>query len=411
MKKYLILLKNRNYCLYITGQIVSRFSDGLFKLAFTWALVDTTGSIKPVAIMLVMSYLPQLLVGFWGGTLIDMFDRKKIMVLSECISAAAIFLLLGSYLLHIRFLLVLYIIRFFLSLMDVFYSPAAMAYIPKIVGRENLLTANSFYAAVKNVANVASLALATVLVVTIDLSNIILINALAYVFSGLMILIIPVDGRVAPDQRNGERVLFNFASFKKAINYILGNKFVIQFALLLLLANIAYDMIYSMPALFAKVHLETSAFGFGIIEIATSLGMILGAVTVGAISLKKAGISFAISAIGGSVILVLIPLNHSLYYAVFLYFIYAGLDALSIPCFAYLQLCVKENLKGWVFAIFDTVVLFSAPFSALLMYYVVDEIGITFSYMLAAAILLLAGIFSFSLKAFRSADLRDMEKL
>ena len=78
-----------------------------------------------------------------GGFLIDKFDRKKIMIISDLFSSLALFILFIIYKNIGISLYVIYAIRFILSLMDVFFEPAAMSYIPKLVTAIELVSANS----------------------------------------------------------------------------------------------------------------------------------------------------------------------------------------------------------------------------------------------------------------------------
>jgi MFS transporter, DHA3 family, macrolide efflux protein len=65
------------------GELVSTAGSALTTLAASILVYRQTGSALSVSLMLLATALPSLLVGVFAGVMVDRFDRKKILVISN----------------------------------------------------------------------------------------------------------------------------------------------------------------------------------------------------------------------------------------------------------------------------------------------------------------------------------------
>lgn len=357
---YIRLLKNRNFAVYLAGQIISVFSDSCFKIALMWHLASKSGALTSIAGVMLVSYLPMLVGGLFGGYIVDRYDRKKLMLLSELVSFGALLLFFAAVKTQAAHLSHIILIRFTLSLMDVFYSPAARAYLPKLVPEADLAGANLLFSAVYNVLNIVSAGAAGVIVAAIGLENTALLNALAYLAAGLCILSIPVSGKLNPP-KPGKPVP---KALLRGFSEIFRDRFLRQFTSIVLLTNIVYDVVYTLLAVYAKSALGSGVEGFGILQTAVSAGMIAGALAVGLLKVKSPGNLFVFGTLVQGALLLLVGVNTSLPLAAVLIFAFAVTDALATPLFARFQTYPEDGVRGRVFTAFDMLALLSTPAAA-----------------------------------------------
>lgn len=407
IKKYSKLIKNSNFLRYLIAQAISVFGDVLFMIAITWIAIEKTNSIIPIAIMLIISYLPQLLVGIAGGYLIDRFDRKIIMVISDVVSFAALAVMfILSYRSDVSILL-LYAARFILSLMDVFYGPASMAYLTKIVSADNLVKANSVLRALRESVGVMSAAGAGLLVAMLGMNSIFLINGITFLVAGLLVLSIPANGSIKQTKETN----FNLKSVTKGFIYIKKDAFVRDFVVLVFMCNIVFCVIYNMPSAYAREVLQWDAQGYGYIQTAISSGAIAGGLVLSFLKFKRVGVLFAFSTIGAGTMLAVLGINTGIVLGVILYFVFSLTDILSIPCFTYLQLHVDDSIKGRVFAAFDTLVLMASPISAALIALFSGNLSVKEIYIYMGFSLVLIGLLGFTRKGLLNANITDYENI
>lgn len=135
------LLGIRDFRLLFIGQAMSNWGDGLTTITLLILTQRLTGSVAAVAGTAIAVALPQLLLGMLAGVYVDRWDRRKVMIASDIVRGVLVlgFILVGS----ADRLWLLYLVAFLQAAAGTFFNPAKGAIIPKIVGRERLLAANS----------------------------------------------------------------------------------------------------------------------------------------------------------------------------------------------------------------------------------------------------------------------------
>lgn len=357
---YIRLLKNRNFAIFLSGQILSVFSDSLFKISLMWYVAGMADAMSSVAAVLFVSYLPRLIVGIWGGYLIDQFNRKHMMILNDCLSGAALVILMLVMQATGLDLWLLLGVRFFLSLMDVFYSPAASAYIPTIVAKEDLIGANSLFSVVYNALDIISAGLAGIAVAAMGFDKILCINAALYAVSAGLIAFLPASKQ----ERRGEKA--NWSELTRGYREIFTDRFLRQFVAIVFTTNILYTIAYGLVAVYTQSSLHVGSEGYGFLQSTISIGMLVGSALVGVLKIRHPGKMMIWGLLFQGAVLLVIGINSSLFLAVVCFFLFALSDALAIPLFSYLQIYVADAIKGRVLTAFDTMVLLASPIASVL---------------------------------------------
>lgn len=136
---YRDLLRNRNFLLLWSGQMVSAIGDWII-VAVLFAYVDqiSGGRSYAISLMMLAKFLPAVLLGFLAGVIIDRLDRKSTLMLCDFCRAALVILLpfAGN-------LLFICILVFVMETFTIIYGPAKDASIPDLVENEQLTNANS----------------------------------------------------------------------------------------------------------------------------------------------------------------------------------------------------------------------------------------------------------------------------
>src|SRR5512136_2394060 len=117
----LAVLRNRNFSLMWSGQLVSTMGSALTSLAASILIYRLTNSAMSVGLMLMATAAPTVLVGLFAGVFVDRFDRKRIMIAADLIRAVLVFLIptLVPY-----SIVWLYVIVMLSSAVGQFYDPA-----------------------------------------------------------------------------------------------------------------------------------------------------------------------------------------------------------------------------------------------------------------------------------------------
>jgi len=177
-------MRNRNYALLWTGQLVSEMGNRFHWIAVSLWVYQLTGSATAVSFAVASMFVGSLIVGLWAGVFVDRFDRRRILIGTDIIRA---FLVLAiPSLIHVSLWLV-YLDLVLISIATAFFRPAIFAVIPTTVLRPQLMAANSFFSAMDTGTEMAGPLLAGILAERFGYSALLYFDGATYVFSGLCI--------------------------------------------------------------------------------------------------------------------------------------------------------------------------------------------------------------------------------
>jgi len=137
---YVRLALNGSFGALWAGQIVSLFGDRIHQLTLAGVVYLSTGSAFAVSMIFVAAFVPNLVFSPLAGTLVDRWDHKEVLVVSDLLRAAAVLLIPIAAVTNI---LIVYPLVFLITSISIFFRPARVAILPRIVDRSDLLTANS----------------------------------------------------------------------------------------------------------------------------------------------------------------------------------------------------------------------------------------------------------------------------
>jgi DHA3 family macrolide efflux protein-like MFS transporter len=268
------------------AQAISFFGDSLTLFGLLFLVQRLTGNAASVAGILIAMSLPMLVVGLGAGVWVDRLNRKQVMIWSDILRALLVplFLIVRS----VDQVWMLYIVAFLVASVSSFFSPARMALIPKVVGMDKLMAANSISESSRVLFGVLGTAAAGILVGLFDGFVVVFtVDALTFVFSAVLVGRLTISGATeAPgDTVQAQSALTEFRAGMRVIRrsrLLLG---------MLVGASITFLGLGAVNALlvpFVVGELALKETWFGLFEASQSTSMILaGALTaVAAAKLK-----------------------------------------------------------------------------------------------------------------------------
>ncbi|MHB8531781.1 MAG: MFS transporter [Solirubrobacteraceae bacterium] len=194
--------EGRSFRLFFFGRGISAVGDRIVSVALAFAVLDLTGSVKDLGLVLAAQTVPLVLFLLIGGVWSDRLPRRAVMIASDLVRAGAqgaSALLLVSGTAHVWQLVVLQAAH---GTADAFFEPAAQALLPETVAAADLQQANALIAVSTNVANVGGPALAGVLVATLGAGWGLAIDAGSFLASAAYLSLMRVQA-IIPAARTG----------------------------------------------------------------------------------------------------------------------------------------------------------------------------------------------------------------
>src|SRR4029079_12536596 len=137
---YVRLALNGSFSALWAGQLISLFGDRFNQLALVAVVATATGSAFATGLVFFAATLPNLLLSPIAGTFVDRWDHKEVMVVSDILRAAIVLILPVAAITNI---VLVYALIFLVTSISVFFRPARVAILPRIVPEQDLLSANS----------------------------------------------------------------------------------------------------------------------------------------------------------------------------------------------------------------------------------------------------------------------------
>lgn len=197
-------LRHYNYRLYFTGQIVSLTGSWVQTTAMTWLAYDLTGQSRWPALVLAAQVLPTFLLGVWGGSLADRWPRRPLIFLTQAGLLALAVLLAALVVLDLATPPALLLVSFGIGVVNAIDTPARLAFVIDLVGRDDLMNAIALNSMVFNVARAIGPAIGGLLLPHVGAGGCFLFNGVTFlaILGGLLGMRLPpapTRSHVRPD--------------------------------------------------------------------------------------------------------------------------------------------------------------------------------------------------------------------
>jgi MFS family permease len=287
---YVRLALNSSFAALWTGQLISLFGDRLHQIAIGVIVYVMTGSALAAGAVFMVATLPNLMFGPVAGALVDRWEHKEVLIVSDILRAAVVLVIPVAVDINVA---LVYPLVFLLTTISIFFRPARVAVLPRIVDEEDLLTANSALWVAETSADVVGYPLAAVFVAALgnELPLAFWIDAATYVGSAVLLTAMVVTPRQRRDEaateRNMIRELKEGWRFLRGEPTLLANTIQATVGQLAIGATIALGVVYAERVLDGSWGFDFSAI-YGFLETGIGIGNLLGGFVIGLVGTRFA---------------------------------------------------------------------------------------------------------------------------
>jgi len=363
------------YVLWI-GQFVSIFATRMTRFAITLWAWELTGTVTGFVMVGIISYIPGVILSTFAGTLIDRWNRKLVLALSDTGAAISTICLLYLFSTGKAEVWHLYITGAFSSAFGSFQYPAYAAVVTTMVPKEQYSRANGMDSVIRSASGIAAPLLAGALLAIIDIPTIMVIDLITFVFAifCLAVVFIPQPDS-SKEAQKGKGSIWSETVY--GFQYILNRQSLTSIFLLFTLSNIGNAFCFPMitPMILAKTADDSVILGMA--RSAGSFGFLAGGLLISAWSGPKKRIyviygSFILQAILGGFVL---GSAWSLPgWLIGSFFLAAFNPIINAAYIAILQAKVEPDLQGRIFGIENSVSTISFPLGQLAAGWLADNI-------------------------------------
>jgi DHA3 family macrolide efflux protein-like MFS transporter len=416
----------KNTVLFILGQGLSLFGSMLVQYAITWHVTLKTQSGSMMTLFIVAGILPMFFISPFAGVWADRFNRKYLINGADASIAVVSLLMATCFFTGFDSIWLLFACAGLRAFGQGVQQPAVNAFIPELVPQEHLARVNGINGSIQSFSMLAAPALSGVLLSVASIEYIFFVDVVTAVI-GISIVFFWVKPltRTAPSSGNptaagAETVktaedadtvekktgrIDYFHDLKEGFAYIRRHRFILE---LILFSTLFF--IIAAPSAFLTPLQVTRDFGAEVwrltaVEMAFSIGMILGGILLGMWGgfknkVHSMGLAWGLFGLE-AVALGLLP--HFTPYIAVMALCGITMQLYNMPSMTLMQTRIEPAFMGRVFSVFGMVSSLVMPAGMLIWGPLADIVPIRYLLIITGAVLALSAIPFLASKALREA--------
>ncbi len=268
----------RNTSIFLGGQLISLFGSSLVQFAITWHITLTTQSGSYLTLAIICGFIPTFFFSPFAGVWADRYDRKKLVMLADGIIAVTTLLLALSILWGYNALWPLFVALGIRALGSAVQMPCIGAILPSIVPPAHLTRVNGINSSAQSIITLVSPMLSALLLKAAPFYSIFMIDVItAAIAIAIMFWFFQLPKRESALAGQSNDYL---GELKQGISYVLHTPYLRIFFLFLAISFFLFaPSIFLTPLQVTRNYGEDALYLMSI-EVAFSIGMLLGGVLI-----------------------------------------------------------------------------------------------------------------------------------
>jgi len=365
-------------------------------ITITWTTWESSGSATGVGLMIAMLSLPKLILETFIGEIVDISNRRRLMLIG-CFGTllVAIILSLFSVAGFMHRGLLTFLVIWFLPVCSMLFYRARSSLLPRLFpDATKLLQVNSILRTTSEGA--AFLGGGVALLISFLGASRVMFCAI--VFALLATLFAGLVPNCDADRKLVRVRLPSRKTQLGSLGELLQNRFLVWYVATIALSNVPHKAINAMLIPLASSRFEAGALGYGLLELALSLGAISSYLLSGALFAKRCPYRMTILGLAWSAVAVtLVPLSRN-YVVIILLVTYGFSEGFFLPADTRYSLTINDSSRGRTNALFNSIALVLSPIAQVGAGFVVDKFGVSALYTFSGFLLIVIAIAAWAFK-------------
>jgi Na+/melibiose symporter-like transporter len=180
-----LLSGNRDFRLLVSAGLVSMTGDWILGIGLTYLVYSITGSTLASGGMLLASVLPSILLGSVAGVLVDRWDRRRTMVVTNVLQVVGLIPLLFVH--SEATIWIVYLVAAYQGIVEQFFGPAEQALVPHLVPEGELLAANGLNSQIRNAARLVGSGAGGVIAAFAGIAGLAVVDAASFAIAAALL--------------------------------------------------------------------------------------------------------------------------------------------------------------------------------------------------------------------------------
>ena len=378
-----------------TGQFFSLLTSSLVNFAIVIWLSLRTGSAEILAWATIAALFPQTVLGPFSGVLIDRWDRKLVMMLSDSFIAFCTLILAVLFWLDIAQIWHIFLVLIVRSVGSAFHMPSMQASVPMLAPADQLTRIAGINQIISSVSMIAGPALGAMFIAMWDIEYVLMFDVGGALIAVGSLFFVDIPN---PEKTNGKAANI-LVEMRDGFMVILGDRGLGWVFLFAVLVSIFLMPVSVLFPLMTFQYFNGTEFQAGLVEAIWSVGALFGGIIMGArvYKVNRVGLVNWMYVVCGATFLLSGLLSSDGYFWFAVLTALAGVSgAVQQASFTgIIQTNVDSSSLGRVFSMYYTLSLLPAMVGLIGIGFFADGLGLTTSFIMCGAIIMVIGLIAF----------------
>ncbi len=285
------LWRHRDFAKLWMAQTVSEIGSRITREGLPMGAVLLMG-VGPITMsgLSLMAQLPASLLGLFVGVLVDRLPRRPLLMVADVGRALLLMTIPAAALMDQLRLWMFFVVSALAGIFTLLFDVSYQAYVPWLVGRQNLMEANSKLSVTESMAEVVGPGMTGVLVQALTAPIAIFFDAVSYFFSAILVGTIGIketlgqtratkfeDDQVAEEIRPDPSPRNWRGELSDGLSALRGNRTLLALAGVAATSGFMGSALFVLDTLYALRNLHLTAFLFGLTVTMGGIGSLIGA--------------------------------------------------------------------------------------------------------------------------------------
>lgn len=262
----------KKYQLMWTGQLFSILGSGLTSFALGLWILGQTDSVTSFTMIAVIAGLPAVLLAPWIGAIVDRYDRKLILIITDTVSALVTLYIAIQYMTDNLVFWHIYVCVLISSVATAFQAPANIAAITSLVERKDYGRVSGLMQFADSSSMIIAPIAAGALLAFTDLTTILLIDLATYVIAMVTLILVKIPKAKAFKQdKKGSSM---WQEFKLGWAYLFKHNDLVYLLVFFCLINFVVSM--GTISVLPMLHFIADESQIGMVLSVGGIGMLIG---------------------------------------------------------------------------------------------------------------------------------------
>jgi MFS family permease len=374
VRRYLSLLRQRDFALLWGGATISALGDGMSFVALLWLLIERGGSPTDVGLLAAIHTAPVIIGGIATGPILDAFDPRRVLAADNALRGLAmasvpIAAAMGSLTTaHLFVVAAIYGLLFMTS------AAGIPSLITRLVRGDELITANAMESLSFSLSGLIGPGVAGLLIAFVGAPFVLAIDALTYfVFVGCLLAMRRGGKGEAPvaetemEPGPGAAPASTSRGLGPAVRFILSSAPIVAITLFYMSVNIAGGIVTVVIPLYVRDVLLAGPETFGLLLSVLTAGDLVGLLIVGAVNWRwPLGRSIAWALLSSGLVILLWLAEPPIAVLGAILFVWGALSSSLTPWAQTIRMrLIPPEMRGRVFALLRTAMQSTRPIGAI----------------------------------------------